>query len=500
MKKYIRIVGVFLIGFCLGGCNNWLDVRPETEMNENDMFDSEQGFMDALYGVYVNLAKSDLYGGSLPVALDMTGQYYAFYDESQCTYAKYHFFDYEHPQCAAVTDNLWMRLYYCIGLANNILKFLDKPEAMEMCANYNYLRGEALALRAYLHFELIRMFAPDVKKNPDYLSIPYRKTFSPDIEPQQKVSEVYKLILQDLAEAKQLLENDVIRTNKPDWLGSEIENDNPEDVTDKNDQYYVTGFLKNRKYRMNYYAILGTLARVHLTLGTAEDTEKAYHYAMEVIESGKFRPIQEEHILVSGDRAKFRDILFTDEFIFGLYSTQIDAFWKSHFDESYQAGKMFISRLSSIYGQGTRDIRQTYWFKTSYSTSYVLKHDSELEYAKQKIRMITLPEMYYIAAEAHPAEAYDLLEEILPSREIHCNLSATATRTEVLTELLKEYRKEYLGDGQFFYAYKRLIGEAEVVNSLNLEIPDEGKVLVWPLPLDEIKYGDRVSEIWQTEK
>ena len=43
---------------------------------------------------------------------------------------------------------------------------------------------------------------------------------------------------------------------------------------------------------MNYYAVLGTLARVHLTLGTTDDMEKAYDYAMEVIESGKFRPFR----------------------------------------------------------------------------------------------------------------------------------------------------------------------------------------------------------------
>ena len=32
---------------------------------------------------------------------------------------------------------------------------------------------------------------------------------------------------------------------------------------------------------MNYYAVLGTLARVHLTLGTTDDMEKAYDYAIE---------------------------------------------------------------------------------------------------------------------------------------------------------------------------------------------------------------------------
>ena len=500
MRKYIQIISFLLAAVTLSGCENWLDVKPETEVNEDDMFNTEQGFMDALYGIYVNMGKSDLYGGTLQTALDMTAQYYSYYDISECPYGHYQTFEYEHPSCTAISDALWMRIYYCIGLTNNLLKYLDKPEAVQICSNYDYLRGEALALRAYLHFELIRIFAPDVKKNPEYKSIPYRKTFSPDIEPQLKVKEVYQEILADLTEAKQLLSNDVIRTNGPDWLGESEKKEESDDVTDKNEGYYTSDFLKTRKYRMNYYAVLGTLARVHLTLGTTDDMEKAYDYAMEVIESGKFRPIQEEHILVSGEQAKYRDILFTDEFIFGLYSAQVDAFYKSNFDESYRVEKILVNKLSDIYGQGTRDLRQTHWFKTSCGTSYLLKHNSDLEYAKEKVRMITLAEMYYIAAEAHPAEAYDLLEEILPSREIHSSLPVNAGRTEVLTEVLKEYRKEYIGDGQFFYAYKRLIEEEAAILPLGINIPNENKVLVWPLPQDEIKYGDRESGIWKTEK
>ena len=306
MRKYIQIISFLLAAVTLSGCENWLDVKPETEVNEDDMFNTEQGFMDALYGIYVNMGKSDLYGGTLQTALDMTAQYYSYYDISECPYGHYQTFEYEHPSCTAISDALWMRIYYCIGLTNNLLKYLDKPEAVQICSNYDYLRGEALALRAYLHFELIRIFASDVKKNPEYKSIPYRKTFSPDIEPQLKVKEVYQEILADLTEAKQLLSNDVIRTNGPDWLGESEKKEESDDVTDKNEGYYTSDFLKTRKYRMNYYAVLGTLARVHLTLGTTDDMEKAYDYAMEVIESGKFRPIQEEHILVSGEQAKYR--------------------------------------------------------------------------------------------------------------------------------------------------------------------------------------------------
>ncbi len=497
MKNILQFIFLLSLLISFIGCDKWLDIKPATEVNEDDMFNNEQGFMDALYGIYVNMGKSDLYGGTLQTALDMAAQLYDYYDPAQCSYAHYQTFDYKNPQCATITDALWMRLYYCIGLCNNLLKYLDKPESKQICSNYNYLRGEALALRAYMHFELIRIFAPDVKRLPEYLSIPYRKTFSPDIEPQLTVSAIYSQLLEDLLEAKRLLEEDIIRTSAPDWLGMEEKKEENDNVTDKNNVYYVTDFLKSRKYRMNYYAVLGTLARVHLALGTSDDKEKAYNYAMEVIRSKKFRTIQPEHIFLSGDDAKNRDILFTDEFIFGLYSQQVDGFYKSNFDESYGSHKMLVKNLTQIYGSSSKDIRLTYWYQTSWGTSYLKKHDANLIFSKEKIRMITLPEMYYIAAEAHPQEASSLLEELLPSREIHTILSESSTRDDVLIEILKEYRKEYLGDGQFFYACKRLIDERNVLSTVGVNIPDEEKVLVWPLPDDEIKYGDRDSEIWE---
>lgn len=38
--------------------------------------------------------------------------------------------------------------------------------------------------------------------------------------------------------------------------------------------------------------------------------------------------------------------------------------------------RILINKLSDIYGQGTRDLRQTHWFKTSWGTSYLLKHNA----------------------------------------------------------------------------------------------------------------------------
>ena len=128
MKNILQFIFLLSLLISFIGCDKWLDIKPATEVNEDDMFNNEQGFMDALYGIYVNMGKSDLYGGTLQTALDMAAQLYDYYDPAQCSYAHYQTFDYKNPQCATITDALWMRLYYCIGLCNNLLNYLDKPE------------------------------------------------------------------------------------------------------------------------------------------------------------------------------------------------------------------------------------------------------------------------------------------------------------------------------------------------------------------------------------
>ena len=46
----------------LTSCNNWLDVRPETEQKEEDQFSTEKGFEMALTGCYLQMASQSGYG------------------------------------------------------------------------------------------------------------------------------------------------------------------------------------------------------------------------------------------------------------------------------------------------------------------------------------------------------------------------------------------------------------------------------------------------------
>jgi len=43
-------------------CSDWLDVRPDTEIKEEVLFSTEEGYKSALTGIYKRMAKQELYG------------------------------------------------------------------------------------------------------------------------------------------------------------------------------------------------------------------------------------------------------------------------------------------------------------------------------------------------------------------------------------------------------------------------------------------------------
>ena len=58
---------VFVLPFFMLSCNDWLNVQPETETDEKEMFTSVDGFKNALTACYIKLNSSNLYGLKLVI-------------------------------------------------------------------------------------------------------------------------------------------------------------------------------------------------------------------------------------------------------------------------------------------------------------------------------------------------------------------------------------------------------------------------------------------------
>lgn len=469
IKKYI--LALFIITSCLS-CKKFLDVRPKSQIKEDLLFEKETGFIDALSGVYTLMARRDLYGDNLTMSfLDVLAQRYKAVSKSS-PYLDVVNYNYESNITPSFVKNkirnIWLSAYTGIANANNILGRIDERRSLFKGNNYNLVKGEALGLRAFLHFDLLRMFGPVMATNPTAKSIPYRTALNRETQPLLPANEVIKLIIADLLQAEELLKEDPIVTGA---------------TNDYNDFS-----MANRKYRMNYLAVQAALARVYQY---NNQPNEAYAYAKKVIASGKFTFVTSEDVSNTG---ACRDRIFRNEQLFVL---QINNMKKYTDDYFYTVPTTYENQvlnnddavINAVFENSSTDYRRQYLWESKdgklLHTKYLQFEASSTNCAwiKNLVPVERVSEMYYIAAECSPdlSESADLLNEVLSHRGLDplIGISSKAALQQALT---KEYQKEFFSEGQLFYYYKRnrfttIPGSAVVADS---------KVYVLPVPEDEL--------------
>ena len=112
------------------------------------------------------------------------------------------------PEEPTVLDNFWRNPYNSIFRANAIIEGLENNDAITPSLR-NQLLGEALFVRAFVHFHLVNLFG----------DIPYAMTTDVDINTtaaRESIDQVYTIIVDDLLTAKALLSEDFsfVETNE----------------------------------------------------------------------------------------------------------------------------------------------------------------------------------------------------------------------------------------------------------------------------------------------
>ena len=204
MKKtalYIAIGALSLAA--LPSCNKFLDVQPKGTLLQEVQFSSLQGYYDAFYGVYGTMAKSDLYGQRMTNGfVDELAQMFGSTGATS-TSVKTRAYNYTDVSVQAEIYSLWLGQYQVISYVNNILANLESPSFSS--SHLSQLKGEALGLRAFLHFDLVRLFAEDYQRGKDSRGIPYSYDFNLKNRTVYTVAGTYENILKDLDEAERLL-------------------------------------------------------------------------------------------------------------------------------------------------------------------------------------------------------------------------------------------------------------------------------------------------------
>lgn len=477
-KVLIYIMAIAMPLF--SSCDRWLDVKPYDKISEGELFLTEDGFIKLLNGIYIELNSDMLYGSALSVEMIeiMGGAYVIGTDNSVWgNYKDLSEYKYGTEYWRARLNETWNKAYSLILNCNLLLERLEETDVRFTGDNYKIIKGEALALRAMLHFDMLRLFGAVYSRAPQQLAIPYYKAYTVTPNDLLPASEVARLITADLLEARILLAGDPVRT-------SGTLTDAPSDGT--------STFMYYRNLRLNYFAVTALLARSSLYFG---DKEAAYDFSTEVIRAaseGIFPFVDKALVTGSPDDP---DRIFSSEVIFALTHSQRNSLFKDYFDPSRIPNYVF--RMDNdlmgniVFGGGaaTGGNQDDYRYRVNWvatgANRYFYKYSDMKDTGSIRntmIPMIRLGEMYLIAAESCSSDIGQGLGYV---NALRANRGVGNLQQLTLETLQYEYIRELYGEGQLFFMYKRLFAPVLCSSTSSKNPQPSDAIFTVPLPDSE---------------
>lgn len=483
MKKIIYTM-IIACTTLFASCDSWLEVKPYDQIAEGELQKSEEGYQKMLNGIYIDLNSDALYGQTLSVEMiEVMGGAYAIGTDNSVwgNYKDLSSYQYNTEYWRNRLDQTWNKAYALILNCNKILETIDGNKNLFTDGSYYIIKGEALALRAMLHFDMLRLFGPVYSKDSDKKAIPYytKQTNSP--EPILTAQEVMEKITTDYEDALNYLANDPVKTEGTMMSSTEDGSSN---------------FLRYRALRLNYYAVEALMARAYLYMGNKTE---AFKYATDVIKTAdqNIFPFVDKNLVIGSPADP--DRIFSSEVLFALTNTSRGTIHKNFFDPSRLPNYVFRmddSMMSNlVYGGAATtggyqdDYRYRACWMATGSNRYFYKYSDMVangSIQNTMIPMVRLGEMFLIAAES---QSGDLKAGVQYVNALRRN-RGVASLTTLTPDLLKyEYIRELYGEGQLFYLYKRL--NSDIITSATSSKNPKASDLIFVVPLPDTETENR---------
>lgn len=471
MKLIRNIILMATMILFTSSCGKFLNVNPKGEVFDLDMFTSAEGYEDALYGIYAELgADQYLYSDFMVLVPEAMAINYRTTKHAVNSMSNAQWDEFEVPR---LRRDLWSNTYESINHINNILSHIEKGGDDEFPHTKLY-KGEALGLRAMLHFDMLRMYGvpPWATVQEKQRAIPYVTKYDFNITPISSYDDVIDKIINDLKLAEGYLEADKS-------LISAVRNN------------VAAGFTSCRTIHMNIYAVQALLARVYWYNG---DLTNAALYAKKVIDSQKFTFRPREAFIQSDNGT-----LDLNETIFGLYSTKANLNYARDLGFTSSSSAVVIADdVLARYNDGSSssgsDLRLAAWFTGTQPTklvnnSYISGTNAYTGRSILGINLIRIPEMYYIVAESlldtDMQGAIDYYNAVVTTRDLDALTLANPLTEDIL---FNERTKEFYGEGFRWFDMKRLGKDIQVSTSLLLP---GNRISTYTIPLPTAEEENR---------
>jgi hypothetical protein len=495
MKKRIFTI-IALIVFAASSCKN-LDVNPSDAISTGTIVTTSDGLTNALNGAYALFKDHIAFNGTVDQNNMYLRQFYHLSDFASddivcgqvTTDPLYYSFSLGHSPAQGNTRYYWYVSYKIITGVNTVIDAVEKSGKTD--AKTNQLLGECYFLRAFCHFNLVRLFGKPYSVDPGSPGIILRTNLTDDAKKARStVKEVYDSVISDAEKAATLMTQ-------------------PRGV-----QY------------ASQEAAWSLLARVNLY---KEDNVKAIEWSNKVINSGKFTLATKATY-----PALFANATTASETIFCVAFTTVDDYGKFgsiasmiYSDGNSGWGEEFASSsLRSAMSAHPEDVRWSYIIPLKDAGGVVQKKNGIEIYYISKFSfqgglpnlsspiMFRIAELYLIRAEAEAktganAAALDDVDEIRKNRGLEGSLynKVVPAGKTALDVVLDEKRIEMAFEGHRTYDVFRnkrtlnktywgyhLAGLKETDIDLsktptgypNLTVPYTSPRIIYYIPVDEV--------------
>jgi len=421
MKHLYRIICVVLVAAGLCSCKDFLETNPTSSVADSEVFTTINGAQAALNGCYYHLflgsggsGRQDDWGYATHL---MT---FSVDGEDLIVWGGWYGYDYNfwgHTRGDIFKSScLWYYYYILINNCNSVIAYVDDVQDGEE-SEKNAIKGQALAMRGWAYFHLIRLYQQTYVIAKDMPGVPiYTEPTTDTTEGKGRgtVQQTYDQILSDLTQAESLL----------------------------------AGFTRSDKNLIDQSVARAFLAQVYLTMN---DWEKAASYAASARAS---YPLTTNDEYYEG----FHE-LNTPSWMWGMYQTKEQnlgdyspfAMWANWLvrdgDYGWTFQCFFLNDVFVNYfedGDVRKDQFHWVWDCINYSDKFYDDTDlcGDIVYMRSEEMLLTQAEA--LARQGKDSEAQALLNELQSMRGAN---PTSASGDELIEAILLERRKELYGEG-----------------------------------------------------
>lgn len=486
-RSILVLGGVLLLSSC---SKNFLTRNPYNGLPLSTAIQSEADLLVANTGMYSQLRNTDLYGRTLPVKGDLMADNTFVTTANSGRYLSMNTYAFTNADTYA--SNIWSQAYVAIKYANTIIN----THLSTSSANISEYTGEAYAVRALMHFELVRNYGHPYTLAPGDPGVPIMTDTvfnASDLPARNTVKEVYTQVIADLEKAYSMMSvyrgtayfskysaralEARVYQNMGDW---------PDALTTALDVINNSGWvLLSPTAYVNPSGSLGTSASnstyspggywANPTVQPSSKNETLFEVASDLANNNGFDQLGAIYLQLGGD---YGDLLATDT-LYSLYSaTDVRRGLCVRAPAGYRSGQAgninLCYKYSNAAGSGDKD----------------------------DTKVLRLADIILIAAEAY-YNAGDF-----PNANKYLNMVAQQrdplfagwndTGEQVLEDILVERRKELAFEGSRFWDLVRLGRSFTKINNQNpqmlISVAPGNIALVFPIPVTEETANPNITQ------